>query len=200
MVHQLFDAKLWSGRMATYMSPINGVEGGIRMAFSIRPYVRLSLCPPRIWCVCAFATNRWSDWAQIWCVNSFYDSPAMNFAHAPLISSCLLFLAFDWSNCFRIFTDKPLIGLSTFCDSPWWIKLLVTLRWILIDFWPLICRAVSMHFQTNYWLDWPQICCMNSLWNSTVLINLTYLLTVNELVCWWLILTRRQAFLSTKDD
>ena len=75
-------------------------------------------------------TNRLSDWAQIWWVNSLWAWPSLSpctvinpilltyslwawltFDHAPLNPH--RFLTSDWSSSFRVFADKPLIGFNS---------------------------------------------------------------------------------------
>ena len=85
--------------------------------------------------------NCWSDWAEIWWINSLWDS----------------YLALDVLNSFRAFADNPLIGLSPKCKLikgltmlDWYLAML---RWIANVSRSLIGRADSAHFQTNRWLD-----------------------------------------------
>ena len=86
-------------------------------------------------------TNCWSDWAEIWWMNSLWDN----------------FLAFDVSNSFRAFADNRLIGLSPRCKLIKGLAMLdwclAMLRWIANASRPLIGRADSAHFQTNRWPD-----------------------------------------------
>ena len=57
------------------------------------------------------------------------------------------------------FADKPLIGLSSNLVG----------HWISIVSWPLICRAISVHWQTNCWSDWAQIWWAGPIYDGTPL-------------------------------
>ena len=126
---------------------------GYRNSF-VHSYVHLS--------VCSFVrhTNciklNLGEWAH-------YGTPQVSLIFPPNSHN---FLASDWLSSFATFADKMLIGLSSnlvdelFVGFPKPEQLVVMFHIPLNSLYILVfvCRAVSIHLQTNCWSDWHHHC------------------------------------------
>ena len=105
-----------------------------------------------------WTVSQW-DCFTIWLCCVIYWSRRPRALNASLNSDH--FLAFDLSNIFCAFLDK-LLRRSNLLDTFIVVltrldELLVMCHWIPTISWPLIGQAVSMHLQTNKWLNWAKI-------------------------------------------